>query len=56
MTRNVRNFVNFDIQLLDPAADPNARTETGETPSNLAQENDAPSGTDALQRLTDSRF
>ena len=44
------------VALLDAGADPGARTEAGETPWDLAQENDALEGTDALQRLNDARF
>ena len=42
--------------LLNAGADPSALDEAGDTPWDLAQENDAMEGTDALQRLNDAQF
>ena len=44
------------VALLDAGADPNARDEDGWTPWDMAQENDALDGTDALRWLNDARF
>ena len=39
--------------LLNAGADPNARTEEGKTPGDLAQKNEALKGTEAYRRLND---
>ena len=42
--------------LLDAGADATVRGHEGNTPWDLAQENEALSGTDAYRRLNDARF
>ena len=43
-------------RLADAGADAKARTKAGETPWDLAKENNAIKGTDAYWRLNDERF